>query len=53
MNNNTNTTNNESALSDAELKNMTILRDAALLIWRALPESLRTPAGLKATEETR
>ncbi len=53
MNNNTNTTNNESALSDAELKNMTILRDAALLIWRALPESLRTPEGFKTAEESR
>ena len=52
MNNKQNTTN-ESALSDAELKNMTILRDAALLIWRALPESLRTPAGLKTTEDAR
>jgi hypothetical protein len=53
MNNKQNTTNNESALSDAELKNMTILRDAALLIWRALPASLRTPEGLKTSEETR
>jgi hypothetical protein len=53
MNNKQNTTNDESALSDAELKNMTILRDAALLIWRALPESLRTPESLKTSEEAR
>ena len=53
MNNNTNTTNDESSAVRRRTQEHDHLRDAALLIWRALPESLRTPESLKASEEAR